>query len=97
MTKITLRLNPDEHHEFISLLNEMDDFLGSPAGLTKSKPIINKNKQIIKASQVILKEEWDRVKRGEESYVNTKVWISDVACAMFIFGVLTLGFGVMFS
>ncbi|MBV4514992.1 hypothetical protein [Pseudomonas kurunegalensis] len=79
--RIMLRLNPVEHGVLIETLRALED--------TTADKIEGHAKQITLETQEILKMEWERVKRGEPSFVLLKK-ISKGG----IYSVLALGAGV---
>lgn len=84
-SRIQLRLNVDEHQELIALLKSAVH----PSAVDSDSDVhVN---GIVAATQTILKTEWERVKRGEPSFVRLKL-ISRVSIIS-IFGAI-LGAGV---
>ncbi|MEB2621448.1 hypothetical protein [Pseudomonas sp. YuFO8] len=81
ISRIRLRLNPDEHEKLIHLLISMDNF--------NDKGMGTRIETISVEAQQILKTEWDRVKVGEPSFV----WLKRISKAGF-FSVLAIGVGV---
>lgn len=81
ISRVRLRLNPKEHQRLISLLWGMDDF--------RDKHMEARIEAIAVESQKILKDEWDRVKEGEPSFVRLKT-ISKIG----FFSVLAISVGV---
>lgn len=63
MTRIRLRLNVKEHFVLLDLIYEIDNLKGLPKDETQA--LIER---VIIETQKILKNEWERVKRGERSY-----------------------------
>lgn len=61
IARVKLRLNPNEHTELLTLLDA--EVHGPEFDLSTHV------KSIGSAAQVILKDEWERVKRGESSFV----------------------------
>ena len=72
--RIKLRLNPDENRKIISALNSIEDFLAGKDEIprTNTGHMAKLTQNLREESQVMLKKEWKRVKRGELSYVFTK-------------------------
>jgi len=66
-TSIFLRLNPKEHQDIISELEELEEIYVNPKTLASSEfdSVCSKLKGL---SQKLLKNEWERVKRGERSF-----------------------------
>jgi hypothetical protein len=71
-TQISLRLNPDEHSDFILCLKTLDDLAADANGLSQHKKIKELHTKITSHSQKILKQEWTRVKTGEPAYRKIK-------------------------
>lgn len=72
--KIKLRLNPEEHSNFIALIDLIQDIKNDTRKIgDKESDLVAK--KIIYESQKLLKLEWRRVKRGEPTFIATK-WIS---------------------
>lgn len=63
ITKIRLRLNPDEHFEILAGL----DFFGAGTSSTKEQ-MDQAVDDVVVATQKILKSEWSRVKQGEPAF-----------------------------
>jgi len=62
INRIRLRMNKDEHKEFLKLISETDGIGSDPE---RYEALIE---SIVVQSQAILKSEWRRVKRGEISF-----------------------------
>ncbi len=60
--RIVLRLNPKEHSKLIAAV---DGLAGLAPLSTTDEEIFKSVQEILKESQVVLKTEWERVKRGE--------------------------------
>lgn len=71
--RIKLRLNPEEHKSLIALVSEINglfsDDINAISDIRRVEGLIA---DLIKESQVVLKGEWKRVKRGEIGFVLTK-------------------------
>ena len=79
-SRIRLRLNPDEHQTLISLVSQTD-------GIGQSEQLMRERvESITVAAQEILKEEWERVKKGEPSFV----WLKNISKIAFIFVLIAL-------
>ncbi|MDZ5458013.1 hypothetical protein [Azohydromonas lata] len=74
--KIRLRLNPkeDDHIELIGSIESIVDLLmpGKPLGAAQGLYFDQFQAAVVASSQVILKEEWQRVKRGEPWFYRLK-------------------------
>ena len=71
-TKIKLRINPTEHSKLLATLAPPRNYVWSDQIMdSKVSDILVEN--IIRESQVVLKSEWKRVKRGEPAFVATKI------------------------
>lgn len=68
ITRIRLRLNPDEHGEILEFLEALfsENPTISPAEMSDTV------KGVVACSQKILKSEWKRVKRGEPAFLLLK-------------------------
>jgi len=62
VNRIRLRMNKDEHKEFLKLISETDGIGSNPE---RYEALIE---NVVVQSQAILKSEWRRVKRGEVSF-----------------------------
>jgi len=100
-SRICLRLNPKEHDKLIERLDKVKDITQPISGNTTAADLDNQTrsitdqikeqtKDIIADSQVMLKREWKRVKRGEPIHYITKY----SAIVMFI---VTLGLIICLS
>lgn len=67
LNKILLRLNPKEHKKLCEMLE-----LFTSSGVTTPEEIDDLARNLVSSTQVILKREWKRVKRGETSYMLLK-------------------------
>ncbi|MGA5482776.1 hypothetical protein ACPCIT_09580 [Pseudomonas siliginis] len=77
-SRIRLRLNPNEHKALLALVKDSD-------GIGRSDSLMEAHMENLAIeTQEILKTEWERVKRGEPSFVLLKL-IS--RCAVIIMGV----------
>jgi hypothetical protein len=64
--RIRLRLNPEEHNELLTLVKDTE-------GIGASDSLMEAHMEnLASETQVILKTEWERVKRGEPSFVLLK-------------------------
>lgn len=71
-SKIKLRLNPSEHKKLIAVLTQPREYVWSEQ-IMDSKVSDDLVANIIRESQLVLKNEWKRVKRGEPVFIATKV------------------------
>ncbi|MBV4496408.1 hypothetical protein HU715_013635 [Pseudomonas sp. SWRI12] len=85
ITRIRLRLNPDEHGEMLELLNTF--FTETPA--ISPAEMSDAVKGVVSCSQKILKSEWKRVKRGEPAFL----WLKRVSL-VFILAAVIGGFAL---
>lgn len=70
-TKIKLRINPIEHKKLLDSLTPPRDYVWSEQIMdAKASDILVNN--VIRESQIVLKNEWTRVKQGEPVFVATK-------------------------
>ena len=81
VSRIRLRLNPDEHLELLRMLGDLETI--------RESEIDARAEQISVEAQDILKTEWDRVKRGEPSFV----WLKRIS-KWGVLSVLAVGAGV---
>lgn len=97
LTKIQLRLNPEEakHIELMSLLRsaitQQNDLLQNDG--TDIKPIIDAIEQATTHAQIILKDEWKRVKKGELPFRIARDWVAPIiaALSMLLVGLILFG------
>ncbi len=66
-SQIVLRLNPSEHENLLKTLEDIDKLISSPRKLD-ANDMSQKNLQLRKQAQVLLKGEWERVKAGEKGF-----------------------------
>ncbi len=83
-TRVKLRLNPKEHKKLFSLICKITDDDNSFRNKEEADDIISK---IVSESQIILKSEWKRVKKGEFSFravkfISLAVFISALAALL---------------
>lgn len=71
--KIRLRLNPIEHEDTITLVNDIQRFLSSPEILSEYTVFHAHTERLTVSTQEILQSEWKRVKAGEPSYKILKI------------------------
>ena len=72
-SSIQLRLNPKEHKQLIQYILDATDLAADTNAATRTLAQISlMESKIIFASQIVLKDEWRRVKRGEWSFFITK-------------------------
>jgi len=68
--RIELRLNPDEHTEMLKALRDLRDTAPSA-----ERSVLNPRiAAVSKECKAILKAEWERVKKGEPAFVQTKLY-----------------------
>lgn len=75
INRIKLRINPEEHEQFVSALNEFSDLPKDTNKLNDSSISDKITLVLLNESQALLKTEWKRVKRGEVIFRITK-WAS---------------------
>ncbi|SDU01334.1 hypothetical protein [Pseudomonas moraviensis] len=81
INRIRLRMNKDEHKEFLKLISDTDGIGSDPE---RYEALIE---SIVVQSQAILKSEWRRVKRGEISFQILKWGSAVVFFASCAFGI----------
>jgi hypothetical protein len=89
--RIFLRITPDRSTKLKELLIKIDDeFYGTHAG---QKELNDLRDSIIEEVQIILKQEWNRVKEGEPAYQRAELWAlaSIKISAPILLVLLTLG------
>lgn len=86
--RILLRMNPKEHQKIITLINNIYGKAGvaTDDGFNSTEERIE---ALLKQSQEALKEEWQRVKKGEPVFFWTK-WLS------LCFAILAIAVGISF-
>lgn len=72
--RVILRLNPIEHRKLIKLLEKSDNIFHDQKNINFVE-IAQIQEEIIAESQIVLKNEWRRVKKGETPFRVTK-WVS---------------------
>jgi flagellin-specific chaperone FliS len=83
--KIRLRLNPEDDKELLDRLKKVYDLAASQALPTSVQQVSEVTNLLIKESQILLKKEWKRVKKGETSF-----WLSKwVALSLLVLTVLS--------
>lgn len=82
-TRMRLRLNPAEHQQLITCLSQTFD-----AGLEQVQ-MERAIALVVQDTQKILKSEWERVKRGESSFV----WLKGISRFLSILAVMAALFG----
>lgn len=84
---VRLRLNPKEpaSQDMLATLDEIEEFSVE----TEFPPsrVHDLERQLIQQSKVVLKNEWDRVQKGETTYQITKWSFVTLAVALGIFGI----------
>ncbi|DAB34824.1 MAG TPA: hypothetical protein CFH82_03680 [Sulfurospirillum sp. UBA12182] len=70
--KINLRLNPNDSEGLIKELNKLNKILISPSEMIKDNNLENATNQFTEKAHTILKNEWERVKKGEPWFRFTK-------------------------
>lgn len=87
IARIELRINPDEHKTFVNALTVIQE----TSVVTDDIAVREQKVQtLIQESQLLLKKEWKRVKRGELTFVATKVIAGAFVFAAAIFGAITV-------
>lgn len=71
--RIMLRLNPEDHRCLVEELRAARLLISSPKALDSKDIIRGQLERIVEQSQIVLKSEWVRVKRGEQPYRLTTV------------------------
>ena len=81
--RILLRINPEEHVSFINALEDLRRVVEGNSVATRE--VMNVvERALIRESQLLLKREWMRVKRGEPIFIAAK-WVS---MALIVVGLL---------
>jgi len=70
--RIRLRLNPKEHKRLLELVSEINGLFSDIRAISHFERVDNLIGNLIEESQVVLKSEWKRVKRGEIGFIMTK-------------------------
>ncbi|MFH1236418.1 MAG: hypothetical protein V1685_05815 [Parcubacteria group bacterium] len=70
--RIKLRLNPKEHEVLIGLVSEINGIFRDIMAISDFDRVETLIANVIEESQIVLKREWKRVKRGEIGFVLTK-------------------------
>ncbi len=89
--KILLRINPNEHHELVSVLEKMRELFGS-GQIPSSTELHSIETELVRVTQSTLKKEWIRVKSGELTFKIAKI----VALLILIIS-MSAGVALMFS
>jgi hypothetical protein len=84
--RIKLRINPTEHKKLLNAILRLREYIGSEQK-GNSKIADGLVDEMVKESQVVLKNEWNRVKRGEPLFVVTEVVSLLLLGAAFLLGV----------
>lgn len=69
--RIKLRINPKEHKKLVAKLSDFHMYAKNKIDDSDAADILVE--ELIKETQIILKKEWRRVKRGEPAFIATKV------------------------
>jgi len=85
--RIKLRLNPEEHKSLAALVTEITGLFPDIRAISDVARVETLITNLIKESQLVLKREWKRVKRGEIGFVLTKY-----GALLFFVAVLFLAF-----
>jgi hypothetical protein len=92
LTRIFLKLNPDDNNQNIKALIKHLDEIKSYTRSAKWDEINEKIDLVREDSQKLLKQEWDRVKKGEPAFV----WAKRFALSTFL-GAFSLGGYIVWS
>ncbi len=84
--RILLRINPEEDKIFISKLEMVHELCSGIAIPESSNDIQRKIELLTSESQILLKREWKKVKKGEPSY-----WITKYIALLFICATIIAG------
>lgn len=82
--RIKLRLNPKEHEVLIRLVSEINETFRDFTAISDFDRVETRITNLIQESQIVLKREWKRVKRGEIGFVLTKYGALFVFVAMLL-------------
>jgi len=82
--RIKLRLNPKEHKVLIGLVTEINSTFRDIRAISDFDRVETLITSVIQESQIVLKGEWKRVKRGEIGFVLTKYGAFLVFVAMLV-------------
>ena len=85
--RIKLRLNPKEHRSLIALINQINGLFADYKAISNFQLSESLVTNLIKESQLVLKREWKRVKRGEIGFLLTKYGALLVFFAMLLLAV----------
>jgi hypothetical protein len=87
--RILMRLNRNQHADLIDELRQTNDIISQPNVLCDTNAVDLRIKRIIELSQDLLKEEWEVVKAGEQSYRMTKMTVI-VSIAILVLSVICI-------
>lgn len=87
--RINLRLNPKDSEGIIEELDNLSDILISPYEMMKDNALENATKSFSNKVHVVLKNEWERVKKGEPWFKFTKYGIIVLLIGLIVFVGLT--------
>ena len=96
LTRIALRLNPDEpeHVELLRLLRSVHAICFSAHGGTfASTEALYELDVAAEYARPVLKSEWDRVKRGEPTFRRLRIWIVPMLVMLMIGFAAFISFG----
>jgi hypothetical protein len=82
--RIMLRLNPEDHRCLIEELWAARQLISSPKALDSKEVIQSQLERIVEQSQIALKLEWVRVKKGEQPYRLTTVATFTMLVSLFL-------------
>jgi hypothetical protein len=90
--KIELRLNPNDSDGLIELLKKVEDIITSPSELEFDGMFEDVTDEFKERSHELLKQEWERVKKGEQWFHLTKMGILIISSILVLFLVGSLIF-----
>lgn len=83
---IRLRLNPKESEAILNLISQLESHF-EPESKPNMKTLVELEKKLLAEAQILLKNEWVRVRDGERVYRTTRA----TALAVVVIGLLTIG------
>lgn len=89
--KIRLKLNPKEHTELLKKVDFFEEiFMDRDWFLNYREAALPKFKSLEQETQKILKEEWERVKLGEQSFSSVRTYLIRITSIVAVIGILII-------